>query len=113
LLITAAALFVTITIRSASLNHLTGAHFCLHTSVRLGCPSDTVCTGLLCFLQGWITFDRVRIPLYRVEMLSRRLECILEGWNALVSVGIPLYRVLMLSRGLVRFRQSWHTFIQR
>jgi hypothetical protein len=40
-LITAAALFVTITIRSTSLNHLTGAHFCLHTSVRLGCPSDT------------------------------------------------------------------------
>jgi hypothetical protein len=41
-LITAAALFVTITIRSTSLTHLTGAHFCLHTSVRLGCPSDTV-----------------------------------------------------------------------
>jgi hypothetical protein len=35
-----------------------------------------------CFLQGWNAFDRVGIPLYRVEMLYRGLECFLGGWNA-------------------------------
>jgi ABC-type glycerol-3-phosphate transport system permease component len=38
--------------------------------------------GLECFLEGWNAFDRVGIPLCRVEMLSIGLECFLEGWNA-------------------------------
>jgi hypothetical protein len=41
-----------------------------------------LCTRLKCFLEGWNAFDRVGIPLYRVEMLSIGLECFLEGWNA-------------------------------
>jgi hypothetical protein len=32
------------------------------------------CTRLKCFLEGWNAFDRVEIPLYSVEMLSRGLE---------------------------------------
>jgi hypothetical protein len=40
------------------------------------------CTRLKCPLQGWNAFDRVGIPLYTVEMLSRGLESFLEVWNA-------------------------------
>jgi hypothetical protein len=29
-------------------------------------------------------------------MLSRELECFLEGWNAFDRVGIPMYRLEML-----------------
>jgi hypothetical protein len=43
---------------------------------------EYLCIELECFLQGWNAFDRVGIPLYRHEMLSRGLECFLEGWNA-------------------------------
>jgi hypothetical protein len=32
------------------------------------------CTRFQCFLEGLNAFDRVKIPLYRVEMLSRGLE---------------------------------------
>jgi hypothetical protein len=32
-------------------------------------------TELECFLEGWNAFDRVGIPLYMLEMLSRRLAC--------------------------------------
>jgi hypothetical protein len=39
-------------------------------------------TELDCFVEGWYAFDRVGIPSYRVEMLSRGLVCFLEGWNA-------------------------------
>jgi hypothetical protein len=39
-------------------------------------------TGMECFLEGWNPFERVGIPLYRVEMPSRVFECIPEGWNA-------------------------------
>jgi hypothetical protein len=60
------------------------------------------------FVQGCNAFDSVGIYLYRVEMLSSRLECILEGWNAFDRVGIPLYRVAMLSTGLECSRQSWN-----
>jgi hypothetical protein len=37
---------------------------------------------LECFLQCWNAFDRLRIPLYRVGMISTGLECFLECWNA-------------------------------
>jgi hypothetical protein len=33
-----------------------------------------LCKGLKCFLEGWNTFDRVGIPLYRVGTLSTELE---------------------------------------
>jgi hypothetical protein len=39
-------------------------------------------TVLEYLLQSGNAFDRVGIPLYTVEMLSRGLECFLEGWNA-------------------------------
>jgi hypothetical protein len=45
---------------------------------------EYICTGLECFLQGWNAFDRARIPLYRVVMLSAGSECFLQGWNAFV-----------------------------
>jgi hypothetical protein len=68
---------------------------------------EYLCTQLKCFLEGWNTFDRVGIPLYRagipmysVRILSRVLECFRHGWNAIDRVGIPLYRVGMLSTGL-------------
>jgi ABC-type glycerol-3-phosphate transport system permease component len=60
---------------------------------------EDLCTGLKCFLQGWNAFDRARIPLYRVGILSAGLKCFLQGWNAFYRVGIPLYRIEMLSRG--------------
>jgi hypothetical protein len=37
------------------------------------------CTELECFLEGWNAFDRVAIPLNRVEMISAVLECFLQG----------------------------------
>jgi hypothetical protein len=43
---------------------------------------EYLCTELDCFLEGWNAFDRVGIPSYRVEMLSRGLVCFLEGGNA-------------------------------
>jgi hypothetical protein len=49
--------------------------------------------GLECFLERWYAFDRVGIPLHRVEMLSRVLVCFLEVWNTFDRVGIPLHRV--------------------
>jgi hypothetical protein len=61
---------------------------------------DDLCTGVKCFVQYWNAFDRARIPLYRVGMLSAGLECFLEGWNAFDSVGIPLYKVGMHSTEL-------------
>jgi hypothetical protein len=60
---------------------------------------EYICTGLECFLQSWNAFNRVEIPLYRVEMLSIGLEGFLQGWNA-------FYRVGMLSTGLECFQQS-------
>jgi hypothetical protein len=52
---------------------------------------EYLCTRLKCFLEGWNTFDRVGIPLYRagirldmVEMLSRGLECFVQSWNTFV-----------------------------
>jgi hypothetical protein len=38
-----------------------------------------LCTGLECFIEGWNAFDRVGIPLHRVEMISAVLECFLQG----------------------------------
>jgi hypothetical protein len=71
---------------------------------------EYLCTVLGCFRQSWNTFvqgckafDRVGIPLYRVGMVSSRLECFLEGWNAFDTVGIPLNSVGMLSRWLERY----------
>jgi hypothetical protein len=61
------------------------------------------CTGLKCFLQGWNAFDRARIPLYRVGMLSVWLECFLYGWNAFCMVE-------MLSTGLECFLEGWNAF---
>jgi ABC-type Fe3+ transport system permease subunit len=43
---------------------------------------EYLCTELECFLEGWNAFDRVGLPLHRVEMLSRVLVCFLECWNA-------------------------------
>jgi hypothetical protein len=40
------------------------------------------------FVQGWNAFDRVGIPLYRFEMLSRVFECFLPCWNAFHMVGM-------------------------
>jgi hypothetical protein len=57
------------------------------------------------YLEGWSTFDRVGIHLYRVGMLSTGLECFLQSWN-------DFYRDGMLSIGLECFRQSWNTFVQ-
>jgi hypothetical protein len=34
--------------------------------------------------------------MYSVGLLSLGLECFLEGWNAFDRVGIPMYRVEML-----------------
>jgi hypothetical protein len=51
---------------------------------------EYLCRELESFLQCWYAFERVGIPLYRVEMLSRGLECFLEGWNDFDRVGIPL-----------------------
>jgi hypothetical protein len=53
---------------------------------------------LECFLECWDAFDRVGVPLYRTEMLSRGLECFDRA-------GIHLYRMGMLSRRLECFRQ--------
>jgi hypothetical protein len=39
---------------------------------------EYLCTQLECFPEGWNAYDRVGIPLYRVEMLSRVLECFLQ-----------------------------------
>jgi hypothetical protein len=44
------------------------------------------CTRLKCFLEGWNAFDRVGIPLYTIEMLSRVLECFRQSWNTFVQV---------------------------
>jgi hypothetical protein len=44
-----------------------------------------LCTELECSLEGWNAFDRVGIPLYMVEMLSRVLACFLQGWNTFVQ----------------------------
>jgi hypothetical protein len=65
----------------------------LCTGMKCFLDSIMLSTGLGCFLHGWNAFDRVGIPLYRVEMFSRLLECFPEGGNA-------IYRVGMLSRGL-------------
>jgi hypothetical protein len=53
---------------------------------------EHLCKGLECFLEGWNAFDRVKIPLYMIEMLSRGLEylrtgleCFLQGWNTFVQ----------------------------
>jgi hypothetical protein len=43
---------------------------------------------LECYVQGWNSFDRVGIPLYRVGMLSTGLECFLQGWNSFDRVGM-------------------------
>jgi hypothetical protein len=42
-------------------------------------------TELECFLDGWNAFDRVGITLYRVGMLSRRLECSRQSWKSFVQ----------------------------
>jgi hypothetical protein len=34
------------------------------------------CTRLKCFLECWNAFDRLGIPLHRVEMLPTELECL-------------------------------------
>jgi hypothetical protein len=49
--------------------------------------------GLECLIECGSAF-------WSVGMLSRVLACFLEGWNAFDVVGIPLYRVGMLSRKL-------------
>jgi hypothetical protein len=48
---------------------------------------EYLCTQLECFLQGWNAFDSVRIPLYRVGMLSGGLECCRQNWNSFVQGG--------------------------
>jgi ABC-type glycerol-3-phosphate transport system permease component len=53
---------------------------------------------------GWNAFNRVGIPLHRVEMLSIGLECFRQSWNNYVQCGIAFYMVVMLSRGLECFR---------
>jgi hypothetical protein len=52
---------------------------------------EYLCTALECFPEGWNAFDRVGIPVYRIEILSRELECFLQSWNAFDTAGIPLY----------------------
>jgi hypothetical protein len=46
---------------------------------------EYLCTQLESLLQGWNTFDRVGITLYRAGMLSTGLECFLHGWNTFVQ----------------------------
>jgi hypothetical protein len=46
-----------------------------------------------------------------LEYLRTELECFLEGWNAFDTVGITLYRVGMLSRRLECSPQSWKSFV--
>jgi hypothetical protein len=65
---------------------------------------EYLCTGLECFLEGWNTFDRVGIPLYRVGMLSGGLEYFRQGWNTFVQGWNAFDRVGMLSRWLECFR---------
>jgi hypothetical protein len=50
--------------------------------------------------------------LTELEFLCTELECFLEGWNSFDRVGITLYRIGMLSRKLVCFRQSWNSFVR-
>jgi hypothetical protein len=47
-----------------------------------------LCIELECFLEGWNSFDRARLPLYRVGMLSAGLECFPQGWNAFCRFGM-------------------------
>jgi hypothetical protein len=59
-----------------------------------------LCTELECFLEGSNAFDRVGIPSYRVEMLSRWLECFRQSWNTFVQSWNAFQKVLMLSTEL-------------
>jgi hypothetical protein len=44
----------------------------LSTELEYLCTElEYLCTELECFLEGWNAFDRVGIPLNRVEMRSR------------------------------------------
>jgi hypothetical protein len=45
-----------------------------------------------------------------LEYLCTRLKFFLEGWNAFNRVGMPLCRVEMLSIGFECFRGSWDAF---
>jgi hypothetical protein len=73
--------------------------------------------GLECFRKSWNTFvqgcqafDRVGIPLYRIGMVSSKLERFLYGWNAIDRVGIPLYMFGMLSSRMECILEVWNAF---
>jgi hypothetical protein len=75
------------------------------------------CAVFGCFRQSWNTFvqgckafDRVGIPLYRVGMVSSRLECILEVWNALYRVAKRSTELEYLCTGLEWFLVGWNAF---
>jgi hypothetical protein len=76
-----------------------------------------LCTELECFLEGWNAFDRARIPLDRVGMLSAGLKCFLQCWNSFCRVGM-LSTVLVylcteleyLCTELECFLEGWNAF---
>jgi hypothetical protein len=78
---------------------------------------ENLCTELQFLLEGWNAFDRVGIPLYILQMLSRGLACFRQSWNTFVHSWNAFYRVGMLSTVLVylciemeRFLQGWNAF---
>jgi hypothetical protein len=78
---------------------------------------EFLCTGFKCLLHGWNAFDRVGIPLYRVEMLSRVLACFRQSWNTFAQVWNAFSRVVILlyrdeihSRGVECFLEGRNAF---
>jgi hypothetical protein len=57
-------------------------------------------TGLECFLKGSNAFDRVGMLSTELEYLCTESERYVQGWNSFYRVGIPLYRVGILSTEL-------------
>jgi hypothetical protein len=49
---------------------------------------EYLCTEPECYVQGWNSFYRVGIPLYRVGMHSTGVQCFLKGSDAFDRVGM-------------------------
>jgi hypothetical protein len=71
-----------------------------------------LCTVLECFPHGGNAFDRVAIPLYMLEMLSRGLACFRQSWNTFVHSWNAFYRVGMLSTVLVYHCTELECFLE-
>jgi hypothetical protein len=73
---------------------------------------ENLCSGLEFFIEGWYAFDRAGIHLYRIGMLSRRLECFRQSWNTSVHSWNAFYRVGMLSTELEYLCTELEFFLQ-